>query len=66
MIMLELGLNSFSTIIAVYIVSIRAYTTSGLLFIFTIGTIYFASHVSEYQLVVDTYKYTQLSWFIAF
>ena len=66
LIMLELGINSFSTIVALYILNLKTYYTTVVHLIFTIGTFCFASHISESKLVVDAYKSLQVAWFLAF
>ena len=47
MIMLYLGINSFSTTLAVYMMNLKTYCTSALHLIFTVWTFYCASNISQ-------------------
>lgn len=63
--MLYLGVNSFSAIFGFYMLNIKASGTFFLHLLYTMVTFYFSYKISEAELVINAYKYTQLAWFLA-
>jgi hypothetical protein len=66
MVLLYLGLNSFSTIAATFMLNIKALNSIVLHLAFTVATLVSANKISADLSVIDAYKLTQIAWFLGF
>ena len=66
MVLLYLGLNSFSTIAATYMLNIKTLNSTVLHLAYTVATLLSADKISPHSSVINAFKLTTVAWFLAF